>query len=114
MGLRPQDTGEVIAWLFAGLVLGLVLLVSFLGRKPGDLGVLALVSTGFGLLVFCGIFVDMVHIAVPARFKSIIALIEDGGEMLAVVFITVISIALSRNGQAYYDALDISSVSSAK
>ncbi|MEW5979288.1 MAG: hypothetical protein AB1898_26135 [Acidobacteriota bacterium] len=38
-----------------------------------------------GLLVFFGVFVDMVHVALPLRGMN---LIEDGGEMISMSLIT--------------------------
>ncbi len=104
-GLRQVDTGEMIAWAVAGLLLGSLLLLSLMRRRDGDLGPLALVSLGFGVLVFCGIFADMVHIAAPPQFGLFLEVIEDGGEMLAMTYMCWIALGFSRNGKMYYDAV---------
>ncbi len=50
-----------------------------------------------GLLIFCGVFVDMLHIQVGKLFHSpvlnlLCEIIEDGGEMIAASFLTAISV----------------------
>jgi hypothetical protein len=105
LGLRQQDTGEVIAWLLAASVLGLLLVFSLYRPRPGDLGALALVSAGFGLLILCGIVVDLIHIIVPPHLDLVFSIIEDGGEMVAMAYIAGVALGLSRNGRSYYEAL---------
>jgi hypothetical protein len=102
-GLRPQDTGELIAWAMAGLVLLAVLIFSLLRRKRGDMGVLVLVSGCFGLLVAFGMFTDFVHIVVPPHFDLHMTVMEDGGEMIAVTLLAWVALGLSRNACGYYD-----------
>jgi hypothetical protein len=103
--LRPQDTGELIAWALAGLVLTPVFLLSLLRRRPGDLGLLALFSAGFGVLALCGIVTDLLHMAAPQRFNLFFAVIEDGGEMFAIALISGLALGLARNGREYYSSL---------
>lgn len=100
-GLRPQDLGELLAWSAAGLVLGLVLLFALRRRALGDLGVLALLSLCFGLLVLCGVVADLLHVLAPRHLNLGIGLVEDGGEMLAVTLIAGLALGLARNGEAY-------------
>ena len=101
-GLREQDTGEIVAWAIAGFFLFPLLLYGLLSRQPGDLGVLALIAVGFGVLVVCGIFMDLLHIAVTSDFDLAVGVIEDGGEMLAIAYMASVSIGLSRNGERYF------------
>ncbi len=101
-GLRQQDSGELVAWAMAGAFFGVFLLICLLRRRAGDKGVLALVLAGFGAILFCGIVADLVHIAVPKDLKFVVGIFEDGGEILAVAFISGIALGLSRNGKAYY------------
>lgn len=103
-GLRPQDTGELLAWSIAGSVLGLCLCAGLAGRKPGDLGVLALVAAGFAVLVACGVVGDMAHIMAPSELGGELGLVEDGGEMLAIAYIAGLALGLTRNARAYYAA----------
>ncbi len=107
-GLRPQDTGELLAWLVPGALLGLLLVLCILRRSPGDLGILALVMGGFGLLVLFGVVADMIHVAAPTEFGGAIGLIEDGGEMLVISMLAALAIGLSRNGRAYCEAAALS------
>jgi len=102
-GLRPQDTGEVVAWALAGLILALMLVLGLRHRRPGDRGVLVLVSFGFCFLLLCGVVVDLAHVGLGGHFELLASVIEDGGEMLAVVLITGVALGLSRNGRAYYE-----------
>lgn len=106
--LRRQDTGEVLAWGLAALVLTPLFFGSLRRRRAGDLGVLALMSIGFGALVFFGIVVDLLHVAVPKSLGPILGLIEDGGEMLAIAFIATLALGLWRNGKSYYETLNTS------
>jgi hypothetical protein len=100
-GTRQQDTGELIAWAIAGSILACFLLPSLLRRRPGDLGALVLVTSGFAALIFFGMLADMVHIAAPPELDFEIGVIEDGGEMLAITFIAGVALGLVRNYQSY-------------
>lgn len=84
MGLRPEDLGELTISAIIGVVFLALILITY--RRGGrdarnssaDLAALV------GLLVFFGVFVDMVHIIVEAAWaKLTLAIIEDGGEMVA-------------------------------
>jgi hypothetical protein len=102
---RQQDTGELIAWAIAGIILALFFLSSLARRRPGDLCALALVSVGFVSLVLFGVFADMLHTAAPPAFDFIIGVIEDGGEMVAITCIAGIALGLARNHHSYQDLL---------
>lgn len=103
--LKPHDTGEVLAWALAGLLFLPLFLLALFKRRPGDLGALAIVSFGFGLLVACGVLADLIHAAVPPPLGPIFSIVEDGGEMLAIVWIAGVALCLTRNGRKYYKAL---------
>jgi hypothetical protein len=49
-----------------------------------------------GLLIFCGVVIDMVHIQIRVldgpRLSFLAAMLEDGGEMIAASFLTAISV----------------------
>ena len=104
-GLRAQDTGEILAWSAAGLVLLVPLVFGLLFRRDGDLGILASVTVGVSLLVFCGFFVDFLHVVAPQSFDLFFEIVEDGGEMLAVTYLAILALSLARNAIAYYDAV---------
>lgn len=100
-GLRARDFGEMIAWfLVLPLVLGLAIWV-WARRKPGDLGIAALVILSFVILVFFGMVVDMIGIMVPDQFSYVFGIMEDGGEILAVAFTAILAVGLERVGTEY-------------
>lgn len=101
LSLRPQDTGEVLAWAAAALPLLIIFLIAFVRRRAGDLGVVGHFLAGLIGLVFCGIVVDLVHVAAPLRFNVVFELVEDGGEMLAITYIAWLSAAVCRNASSY-------------
>jgi hypothetical protein len=102
-GLRPQDTGEVLAWAAAALPLLAIFLLAFVRRRAGDWGIVGHFLAGLIGLIFCGIVVDLVHVAVPLRFNLVFELVEDGGEMLAITYIAWLSAAVCRNASRYYN-----------
>lgn len=106
IGLRPQESGELIAWSLAGVFLGPVLILSVLRRRSGDIGALALVGAGFAMLLIFGIFADFAHVAVDPRHAFLSSVIEDGGEMVAVAVVAGIAIGISRNGKQYYQIME--------
>lgn len=79
--LRAQDFGELIASMLFGFLLFMFIGVSYLisdnKAKKISKYLLVLVMS----LAFCGVVVDMLHIAIPWG-ELMWALIEDGGEML--------------------------------
>jgi hypothetical protein len=85
LGLRAQDFGELTVSAVAGLaLLALIAMLYSRGTREArnvskDLALL------LAILVFFGIFVDMLHIMAPGRYlKDALAVIEDGGELFAV------------------------------
>jgi hypothetical protein len=89
-GLRRQDIGELVTSSIAGLVIFPTIIWKYLRGtdefKKETINIALLVS----LLVFCGIFLDMLHEALPLNriFKGIFGILEDGGEMVAMTLIT--------------------------
>ena len=104
-GIGRQQYGEFLAWAFAGGVLFLLLLWAWRRRHPGDAGILLPFFLCFVLLVVCGVFADTLHGLLPGRFDTIMQVIEDGGEMVAVTLGAVLSLGVSRNLAAYYDGV---------
>lgn len=105
-GLGPQEYGELLAWAFAGLVLLAVFLWFWGGRRPGDTGIVLPFFMCFLLLVLFGVIADMIHMLVPMRFDTIMQVIEDGGEMVAIAASTALAMGISRNVTAYYGGVD--------
>lgn len=102
-GARTRDTGELLAWAIAALVLGAMLVVSWGKRRGGDGGLLAIVGLVFASLVFFGVVVDFLHSLVPTQFDFAMTVIEDGGEMISVALLALLAIGVMRNGGPYYE-----------
>jgi hypothetical protein len=99
MGIRAQDFGELLVWGTAFMMLMVLLTWALRQRQSGDLGLLIAIGLCFGVLVVCGVLVDMLQIA---SGEHLLTIIEDGGEMLAICAITTISIGVMRNLDALY------------
>ncbi|WP_303317749.1 hypothetical protein Q4Q34_17700 [Flavivirga abyssicola] len=84
--LRPQDFGEILVSFSVGFVFLILFIFSYLkidleGKKiTKNVFVLVL------LLVFFGIFIDLLHIAIPYHSNRF-TLVEDGGEMFVMSLI---------------------------
>jgi len=101
-GLRRQDTGELLAWTMAAMVLAIPLCFSLWHRRAGDLGLLALMSAPFAMLVVFAVFVDLANAALQDSLKLTTDVIEDGGEMLSIACIVAIAVFMARHGKRYY------------
>lgn len=109
--LRAQDFGELFVSLCVGAVL-LGLMALFYWRDSPDSDARAFTQQQLpwlGLLIFCGVIVDMFHIQIsifgsPA-LTELCGVIEDGGEMIAASFLTAISVsqAVSLTRPAWID-----------
>lgn len=104
-GLGAQQYGELMAWAIAGVLLLLVFLWFWAGRRAGDVGIILPFFLCFVLLVIFGVFADMLHGLMPVRFDTVMQAIEDGGEMLAIAASTALSMGISRNVEAYYSGV---------
>lgn len=93
--LRPQDTGELIAWALAASALAPAFLWAFLRRRPGEGTILVVAGCGFAGLAVFGAGVDMLHQVMPKSFASFIGLVEDGGEILVNTFNAILAIGLA-------------------
>ncbi|MEM9717405.1 MAG: hypothetical protein AAF826_12895 [Pseudomonadota bacterium] len=102
-GLRPQDTGEILAWAIAAVPLFVLLVIACLRRREGDMPILAMFMIGVAMLFVCGVLADLLNIAAGKDFDLILDIVEDGGEMLAVAYMAVLSLSISRNASTYYD-----------
>lgn len=82
-GLRPEDFGELgISLFFGALIIASISLMHYLS-EPVDRQISSLLFGLFALLVFFGVFLDMVDIIVyNSAGISIFDTIEDAGEML--------------------------------
>lgn len=102
---RPQDTGEVLAWGIAAIPLFGFLVFGCLRRKTGDMALLGLFMTGVAVLVVCGVLAGLLNIAAGKQFDLILDIVEDGGEMLAITYMAMFALGLSRHSDSYYSAV---------
>lgn len=69
----------------------------------GDWTVLRLVVFPVSLLIACASVVDLLHSALPGTvFDTALMYLEDGGEMIAILMLTMISLYLVRNAHSIY------------
>ncbi|GAA3641076.1 hypothetical protein [Flavivirga jejuensis] len=93
--LRPQDFGEVLVSFSVGFLFLILFLFSYFridikGKKvTKNIFVLVL------LLVFFGVFIDLLHIAIPYHSNRF-SLVEDGGEMFAMSLILCYAFYLNK------------------
>lgn len=84
LGLRDLDFGELTVTAFAGLIFLTLILAAYLRSRRDARNASADLAVLVCVLAFFGVFIDMVHIVVePAYGKLTLAVIEDGGEMVA-------------------------------
>lgn len=99
LGLRAQDFGEIIVLLFFGTILFLFIGLTYLRSNP----VAKKISKNLFILIlfaaFFGIFVDILHVITPWG-KSILGLIEDGGEMIIISIIVTYLFHLTEKKEA--------------
>jgi hypothetical protein len=99
-GLRSHDTGELIVWAAASALLVPALILGFRNSKQDAVEFGKVLTLIFALLVFFAVVVDMVHMAAVPRSHSadaILAVVEDGGEMLSVALALAFSLLLNRH-----------------
>ncbi len=91
-GLRGQDFGELAAVLPIGLLFALLLLVTFRRGDPAARSLTLAMLALTGVLAGFGIVGDLVHSWIPVH-RWFFALLEDGGEMLAMTAIAALAYA---------------------
>ncbi|MBU2581389.1 MAG: hypothetical protein KJ622_06700 [Alphaproteobacteria bacterium] len=96
--VRAQDIGEVVVCAVVGaLLLGLMALFYWRAGTGSSARRFTLRQLPWlGLLIFCGVIIDLVHIQIRA-LQSPLALhlcgiVEDGGEMIAASLLTAVSL----------------------
>lgn len=103
-GLRPRDSGEIIAWGIAAVFLLAPLGWSLLKRAPGTWAVFLLFATLAAALVFFGVMVDMLHEVFRGPLRRIVNWTEDGGELLVLSAAAASALLLYRSdGSALRD-----------
>lgn len=121
-GLRPDDSGELLAWALVGIPLVSLLAWGFAVADRAARGLALLVAATLGLLGVFAVGVDMAHIALTSEavglpaalagalgiapdlaFKGVDAVlmtVEDGGEMLAIALAASLALAAWRRETA--------------
>lgn len=82
--LRAQDFGELIVSMISGSLLLTFLAITYFVSPSKDKKNSQMICLLIAMLVFFGIFIDMVHSALSLRG---LGLIEDGGEMMVMSII---------------------------
>ena len=98
--LRPQDLGELLFWATIGSVLVGILWWSFArsGRSARDAG--GVLALAFAALIFFAIGIDMIHMALSQQgtgLYAVLAVLEDGGEMLSIGLASALALLLYRH-----------------
>ncbi|MFY0691625.1 MAG: hypothetical protein JXR14_06855 [Paracoccaceae bacterium] len=98
-GLRPMDSGELIAWAIAGVFLLVPLGWSLLKRAPGTWPVFFIFGGLFVVLLVFAVGVDMLHEVFPhgSSIRRVVNWIEDGGEILVLATAFGVALLLSRS-----------------
>lgn len=99
-GLRAVDSGELLIWAAAGIVLLAGLAWGFARSNDSARAASGLIAVAFAALVFFAMGIDMLHVGLvdagtPAYL--IFALVEDGGEMLAIGLALAVALVLYRH-----------------
>ncbi|PZN97363.1 MAG: hypothetical protein DCF31_00965 [Alphaproteobacteria bacterium] len=83
-GMRPQDTGELVAWAAAAAVL-LPAVAFYHWKSPPDVRRHSIVLLFcFAALVMCAVVFDMIHMILSRTpLAGAIGFLEDGGELIA-------------------------------
>lgn len=99
-GLRPVDSGELIAWALAGFVLLVPLGWSLMKRQSGTWSVFFLFGIIGAALFFFGAMVDMLHELFTGPLRRMVNWTEDGGELLVQSLALAVALVLYRSGEA--------------
>ncbi|WP_349371203.1 hypothetical protein [Salinarimonas sp.] len=124
-GLRPDDSGELLAWALVGVPLVALLAWGFVVADRAARGLAVLAGASLGLLAVFAVGVDMAHVALTSEavglpaalagalgiapdlaFKGVDAVLmtaEDGGEMLAIALAAALALAAWRRETAASD-----------
>ena len=94
-GLRAKDLGELTVWAACGVAFLFVLAATYMRSDPAARRASRGVAVLFGVVVFFGAFVDMVHMAVrEPLLRAALLVLEDGGEMLAMSLVCCLVLRL--------------------
>jgi hypothetical protein len=99
-GLRAQDVGELAFLGAAGLLITVPLVLGWIGADRRTRAIYLGFAALVGVLAFFGIVVDGVHMAFLEYplVRSVLSVLEDGGEMVAVTLMVVFALRLNLSG----------------
>ncbi len=87
LGLRAQDFGQLTASALFGIPIILFIFISYIKSSKKNKAISQDLALLFIMLVFCGVFIDMLHILIENRYlRGIAGIVEDGGEMIVMSF----------------------------
>ncbi|WP_379677679.1 hypothetical protein [Massilia consociata] len=97
-GLRRQDLGELCVTVTAGLIMLPPLLLAYYFGRPPIKKIFYNLALVLSLLVFFGVGVDMVHVVFVNNpiMSPVLAVIEDGGELLSISLFLWYALSLTR------------------
>jgi len=107
-GLRAQDFGELTVSAFAGITFLVLIGGTYLLSTPDAKQVSKRLVALLGIIIFFGVFVDMLHSAMESLpGSSILGVVEDGGEMLAVSITCYYVLGLLRIDRDFFSRLHL-------
>ncbi|RMG59763.1 MAG: hypothetical protein D6722_21785 [Bacteroidetes bacterium] len=99
MGLRPEDLGELFVVVTYGLVLFPPLFLAYFRSTPKVRSHAHLFFIFFGLLLFCGVFLDILHMMVLdyTVLRASVSILEDAGEIVSLSLMVAFAFVLLDN-----------------
>ena len=98
--LRAADFGELAVSAFAGLLSLAILGIAYWRASKDERWVFQKMTALIAILAFFGVIIDLAHIALQPMLGDFdwIALLEDGGEMIATTLIVAFVLRLNLSG----------------
>ena len=101
LGLGAQDVGEVVVWGIVGAALLPLLGMAYASDTPHGRGASRRLAGAFALFAFVAGGLDLLHASLGSAsgsWHAVLAVAEDGGELLAMSLILALAFALQRTG----------------
>ncbi|NMH88169.1 hypothetical protein [Flavivirga algicola] len=92
--LRAEDFGELLIFALLGIIFFTSVVFTFFRADAKGRLVTKTLFVLILMLVFFGVFIDLLHIAIPDA-KNEFAVIEEGGEMVVMSFIFAYTLSLN-------------------
>jgi len=94
-----QSTGGLVGWSLLGSIPMLAIIAAYRRSDPTSRRHAEAALLAFAILLFFAVGMDLVHSVVEqyvSGFQTILTLLEDGGELLALTLLCTISLAIVR------------------